>query len=434
MIGQVLGERYLVEAALGEGGMARVFRVRHLIIDKVFAAKVLHAEFRSHERMAARFLREARLVSKVEHANVINIVDFGKSRSGDAFYIMDFLEGTTLGERIDRGGPIAPREALCVAELVCQALVPVHAAGAVHRDLNPQNIFLLDRPERLKLIDFGVARVGQRLTAAGITLGTPDYMAPEQVRGRETDARTDLYALGMTLFEMLTTRLPLQGTTGAQTLQNQLQMPVPPLAALAPSLTGLHRTQALLDSLLCKDPQGRPSTAAEAAAAIRMAITYDFGSPAASPGRQGGLRRVAKVLGGACLGGGSLGLAVAGVVAAATPEPTLAEAGLFAENVRISGEAGDAPEPPRSQSPPDEPPPEVSVGTAPADALNELEPVLPPVSRQRAAPRRAGRSADPKRVGASPGKRPRKPQPPARKTERPARRSSTEAWDLRDPF
>lgn len=429
MIGQVLGERYLVEALLGEGGMAQVFRVRHLIIDKVFAAKVLHAEFRSHERMAARFLREARLVSRVEHANVINIVDFGKSRSGDAFYIMDFLEGTTLGERIDRGGPMAPGEALCVAELVCQALVPVHAAGAVHRDLNPQNIFLLDRPERLKLIDFGVARVGERLTAVGTTLGTPDYMAPEQVRGGETDGRTDLYALGITLFEMLTTRLPLSGTTGAQTLQNQLEMPVPPLVEVAPALLGLGRTQALLNSLLCKDPKGRPSSAAEAAALLRTAMTHDLESPTTNPGlvRPRGLGRVLKVLGGACLGGGTLGLVVAGTVATVQPEARLLKPGLVAQGPRAWPEAGHTPASQPHESPATEPPPDMSRGAPPTKPLDETEAAPAPVPSQRAEPRKASRPTNPKRVSPSPGRRRRKP-------ESSTRRSSTEAWDLRDPF
>jgi serine/threonine-protein kinase len=284
-IGEVLDRRYRIDELIGEGGMAHVYRVTHTMIGKSLAAKVVRQELRNDEEVVRRFLREAQIVSSIKHPNVVDISDYGETPEGGAFCVMELLRGRTLAGAIDDGGAFAPEEALGVALQICHGLHHSHETGVVHRDLKPQNIFICDpkngKEPVVKLIDFGVARAGNRITVAGAVLGTPEYMSPEQVRGGHIDAGADLYALGIIIFELLTAAVPYRSDDVAVTMQSQLHAPTPKMSVVNPDLASLAETQALIEALMSKDRAERPGTAEEAAVLLQQAMAADLGSEAA---------------------------------------------------------------------------------------------------------------------------------------------------------
>ncbi len=285
-VGEVLDRRYRLDAVVGEGGMAHVYRVTHTLIGKSLAAKVVRPELRQDAEVVRRFLREAQIVSSIKHPNVVDISDFGEMVEGGAFCVMELLRGRTLAEQIDDDGALAPEAALGVALQICQGLQASHDAGVVHRDLKPQNVFLCepkgDKEGVVKLIDFGVARAGQRITVAGAVLGTPEYMSPEQVQGKDVDAGADLYALGVMLFEMLTAMVPFRCDDVAQTMHCHLVAEPPTMVSVKPDLAHLGRTQAVVSSLMAKSRADRPGTAADVAQMLKDAIGADLGEETAA--------------------------------------------------------------------------------------------------------------------------------------------------------
>lgn len=288
-LGEVLDRRYRIDALIGEGGMAHVYRVTHTMIGKSLAAKVVRKELRNDEEVVRRFLREAQIVSSIKHPNVVDISDYGETPEGGAFCVMELLRGRTLAEAIDQRGAFSAEDALGVALQICHGLHHSHETGVVHRDLKPQNIFICDPKGKpadgkepvVKLIDFGVARAGNRITVAGAVLGTPEYMSPEQVRGSHIDAGADLYALGIIIFELLTAAVPYRSDDVAVTMQSQLHAPTPKMSVVNPDLARLVETQALIEALMSKDRADRPGTAEEAAVLLQQAMASDLGSDAA---------------------------------------------------------------------------------------------------------------------------------------------------------
>lgn len=284
-LGDVLDRRYRIDALIGEGGMAHVYKITHTMIGKSLAAKVVRHELRNDEEVIRRFLREAQIVSSIKHPNVVDISDYGETPDGGAFCVMELLRGQTLAEAIDSKGAFSAESALAVALQICQGLEHSHETGVVHRDLKPQNIFICDpkngKEPVVKLIDFGVARAGNRITVAGAVLGTPEYMSPEQVRGESVDAGADLYALGIILFELLTAAVPYRSDDVAITMQSQLHGPTPKMTLVNPDLAGLVQTQALIERLMAKDRAERPGNAAEVAVLLQQAFTVDLGQEAA---------------------------------------------------------------------------------------------------------------------------------------------------------
>ncbi|HVH47362.1 MAG TPA: serine/threonine-protein kinase, partial [Labilithrix sp.] len=234
LIGKLLGETYQIVRVVGEGGMGRVYEARHLRLkERRFAVKCLHPELARNPEMAARFLREAESASSIKHANVVDVFDVHHLPDGTPYLVGEFLEGEELAEYVAKRGPLEPRVAAKVARQVCNALGAAHERGIVHRDMKPENVFVLgtsigavergeSRTLQVKVLDFGISKAGpgdnSQLTRTGVIMGTPSYMAPEQARGRPVDSRADVYSLGACLYFMVTGRRPFDSDDPTSTL------------------------------------------------------------------------------------------------------------------------------------------------------------------------------------------------------------------------
>jgi serine/threonine-protein kinase len=222
MIGKAIGH-YIVRRKLGEGGMGLVYVTEHPAIGKRVALKVLHPEFSSQAEIVSRFFQQARAVNAIQHPNIVDVVDYGLIPSPNGgepprvYLLMEYLEGVTLGALIRREAPLSTERTVGIALQIADALSASHRQGIVHRDLKPDNVMLVSRGRRhdfVKLLDFGVAKLTgsastTHRTRTGTVIGTPQYMAPEQCEGRtQIDHRTDIYGLGIVVYEMLTGRVP----------------------------------------------------------------------------------------------------------------------------------------------------------------------------------------------------------------------------------
>jgi serine/threonine protein kinase len=235
LLGQTIDQRYRVEALLGEGGMGLVYRVTHTRLNKPLAIKVLRRENTGDPEVVARFRREAESASAIGNQHIIDINDFGTLIDGSTYFVMECLEGVDLIDAIDVAQRMPEERAIHIALQLCQALGAAHDAGIVHRDLKPENVFLIKRNETadfVKVLDFGIAKVAngpKRLTRAGEVLGTPHYMSPEQCEGDNVDHRTDIYALGVLLYEMVTGHVPHDADTMMGILTKHMyEDPIPP--------------------------------------------------------------------------------------------------------------------------------------------------------------------------------------------------------------
>jgi serine/threonine-protein kinase len=238
LVGTTIDGRYRIESVLGQGGMGYVYAGRHAIIDKRVAIKVLREEHAQNDSSAAqRFLVEAKAASKIGHLNIVDITDFGVLPDGKTYFVMEYLDGPTLGRIMHTGGPLSASRAIGVTVQICRGLAAAHDKGIVHRDLKPENIFILERPgegqkDFVKIVDFGIAKDvthKKKLTQAGMVLGTPEYMSPEQATGQPLDHRVDQYALGCILYEMLCGDVPFRAETATKTLtQHVFEKVVPP--------------------------------------------------------------------------------------------------------------------------------------------------------------------------------------------------------------
>jgi serine/threonine-protein kinase len=264
LIGRVVQERYEIEALLGSGGMATVYRGRHQLIDRQVALKFLKPKQARDEISRARFLREARSVNRVQHEHIIDVSDFGETADGLVYMVMEYLEGRTLTAQI--GKEPMPLALTCHIGLqVAAALARAHQHGVVHRDVKPANIFLIQRDGTdcfVKLLDFGLARGPDdvALTSSNLLFGTPEYMAPEQVRGGAIGAKADLYAFGCVLFEMVTGRIPFEGAPTGVVYRHLYDLPPRP-SQLRPDIA--PELERLILRLLSKSPELRPANADE---------------------------------------------------------------------------------------------------------------------------------------------------------------------------
>jgi serine/threonine-protein kinase len=241
--GSVFGGRYEILDTVGKGGMGVVYRARDRQLDEVVALKVLRNEMLLEDRtLLERFKLEIKLARRITHRNVLRTHDFGEAE-GTPYISMEYLEGVTLKELLRRKGALPPGIGLRVAKQMCYGLEAAHQQGVVHRDIKPQNMLILPETGELKIMDFGIARVsevkgesGGGLTSAGTVMGTPDYMPPEQAMGQPADFRSDIYSLGVVLFETFTGALPFHGETIMDIVQGHIQTPPPPPRKLNPHL------------------------------------------------------------------------------------------------------------------------------------------------------------------------------------------------------
>ncbi len=265
LIGRVLDERYEIRAPLGKGGMGTVYRGWQLSVDREVAIKVIHPKLSDDRSAVKRFLREARLASRLSQPNIVNVYDFGQS-AGVLFLVMELLRGHTLTAELGQGRRLNPKRTVTMALQLCDALEAAHAQGIVHRDLKPSNIVILDDPpgrDLLKVLDFGLAKSlaqdsGSVVTNTDALLGTPLYMSPEQIEGKESDQRADLYSFGCILYEMLSGKPPFLDSAVSAVLARHMSDTHAPLPAHVPL-----KLRSLIDSLLAKRPEDRVQSAGE---------------------------------------------------------------------------------------------------------------------------------------------------------------------------
>jgi hypothetical protein len=259
LLGKVLADRFEMLDRIGEGGMGTVYRARQVSVDRIVAIKVLNPQIANDPQWVPRFINEAKACSKLQHPNTVRLIDFGQTRDGLLFMAMEFLDGMAIRTAIDRFGRMQPQRVMKIISQCCQSLSEAHALGIIHRDIKPDNIFLVTlggQPDFVKILDFSVAKLKQASgsamqTQAGVVFGTPNYMSPEQGRGLPLDARSDIYALGIVAYEMLMGRPPFTSQNPMEVLAMHVRTPVPPMVGVPDPVA-----QVVMRSL-AKDPAHR---------------------------------------------------------------------------------------------------------------------------------------------------------------------------------
>jgi eukaryotic-like serine/threonine-protein kinase len=280
MLGQTLGGKYKVVRLLGEGGMGAVYAGEQPLgttVRKV-AVKTLHTHLSRDPKVKARFEREVGTIAELEHPNTIQVYDFGQTPDGNLYIVMEFLQGKSLADALEKQGPMTPERTIDIFGQVCGSLEEAHRHGIVHRDLKPDNVVLVERAGKkdfVKVLDFGIAKRSneedkneQKLTQQGMVLGTPPYMSPEQFTGQPIDARSDIYSLGVMAYEMLTGKLPFRANTAFEWAnQHMTQAPIP-IESMAEGMRAPPAMRAAILRSLAKSPNERFQTVADFGAAL----------------------------------------------------------------------------------------------------------------------------------------------------------------------
>ncbi len=285
----LLGGRYRLVRKLGEGGMGEVFEAEHEAIGKRVAVKVLHRGYGKSRDVVARFKREARAASRIDHAGITDVTDFGIAEDGRLYFVMELLQGRLLSRALDLAGALSLVEAVDIGLQLCSAMTAAHEAGLVHRDLKPDNIILVpdgDGGEQVKILDFGIAKdlasgqQGENLTMPGTTLGTPEYMAPEQAAGQPADARSDVFAVGVLLYEILCGEPPHTGDSPKEVLFKKLQEPIQPIEQRRVDTP--PKLAAVISRCLSASPDARPRSMREVALVLEQ-VSQEMGERSADP-------------------------------------------------------------------------------------------------------------------------------------------------------
>ena len=282
VIGTVLSSRYRLDSKLGSGGMSTVYLAVDETLERPVAVKVLHAEISDQPDQIERFRREARSVAKLSHPNVVAVIDAGQD-AGHPYIVFEYIDGETLKQRIERLGKLPLDESAAYAIEIGRGLVAAHARHLVHRDVKPQNV-LIDSEGRAKVTDFGIARSleAKGLTATGRVLGTTDYVAPEQAMGHKIDARSDVYSLGVLLYEMLTGEVPFSAETQVGVAMKHVNEPLPNVQERRPEVSAA--LAAVVETATAKDPERRYSTMAEMLRDLEAALEVEVSRAGRSTG------------------------------------------------------------------------------------------------------------------------------------------------------
>jgi len=280
-LGSVLGQRYRLERQIGSGSMGVVYAAHDLAHDRPIALKIINRSHTADRTMVARFQREGRIVSELRHRNIVEVFEVGQT-GGEWVMAMELLEGTDLADAIASRTVYTPAQAAPVLRAILDALEAAHAHQIVHRDIKPQNVFLTggDGPAGVKVLDFGVAKVvglsaEQQLTRSGTTIGTPEFMAPEQATGVGVDHRSDLYAVACVAYAMLCGRPPFIDDWPLRVVMKQAFEPPAPPSRVRPDLAGAAAVDRFMARALEKKPEQRYQSAAE----MRTALDALGGAP-----------------------------------------------------------------------------------------------------------------------------------------------------------
>ena len=272
LIGQVVADRYHIIKKLGEGGMGAVYLGEHVKMGRKSAIKVMTQAMSNDPDAVSRFNREASNASRLSHPNICQIYDFGETSDGIIYLAMEFIEGCSLSDLIEREGALPPARAASILRQSADALQVAHDQTIVHRDIKPDNIMIVtakDGSDVAKVVDFGIAKAvagdetGQKVTKTGLVVGTPEYMSPEQLSGDKLDGRSDIYSLGLVLYKMLTGVLPFQADTAQETMIKRLTDDPEPLAQARPDIVFPPALQAVLGHALARSADDRYASAGE---------------------------------------------------------------------------------------------------------------------------------------------------------------------------
>ena len=299
--GDVVAGKYLLESMLGQGGMGAVFRARHTLTDRRVALKWMLPDVDAGDAAVQRFLREARAATSINHANIVDVTDFGILQDGPVYFVMEYLEGKSLEDLIEKDGAVELHRALNVANQIALALEAAHNVGVIHRDLKPDNIMLLKKPGRrdlvrmapdqtwitereesydfVKVLDFGIAKVLiqdelMAETVQGAVFGTPEYMSPEAARGEDVDHRADVYSLGVILFDMLCGRPPFEAPQSSEVLSMHIHQQPPSPREFAPHREITEMAEAVILRAMQKDANRRYQNMTE----FRRDLSNAYGS------------------------------------------------------------------------------------------------------------------------------------------------------------
>ncbi|MFL5307861.1 MAG: serine/threonine protein kinase [Polyangia bacterium] len=300
-IGHTIGN-YKITAKLGEGGMGVVYLAEHPVIGKKVAMKAIHPELSKNSDVVSRFITEAKAVNQIGHEHIVDIADFGNTPEGEFYFVMEYLQGESLSDRLKRDKRIPVNQAMSVGAQIADALNASHQQGIIHRDLKPENIFLCNRGlsrDFVKVLDFGLAKLTQadqkvtHKTRTGSVMGTPYYMSPEQCEGKtEIDYRADIYSLGVLIFEMLTGKVPFGGEGYGEIIVKHVTMPPPSVRSIVPELP--EYLDLILYRVLAKDRNQRFQTMAELREALLDPERYASSAPAVGiPDDLSGIARAA---------------------------------------------------------------------------------------------------------------------------------------------
>ena len=289
-IGRAMGGRYRLEELIGRGGMGKVYRATQIPLNRSVAVKVLNPDFQKKDtQFVRRFFLEAASSARLTHPNTITVFDYGEDDTGELFIAMEYLRGYSLAEVIGREGPIKSSRVLHIAMQICRALREAHSKGIIHRDLKPGNILLLeegDDGDFVKVLDFGLVKLftppepllhemesvlyaddAPELTKAGMFLGSPKYMSPEQIQGLPLDPRTDIYALGVLMFQMVTLRPPFVGSSSVDTIYRHVNQPIPTFASLG--VAAPQELERIIRQCLAKQREDRFGSMADLLTALK---------------------------------------------------------------------------------------------------------------------------------------------------------------------